>query len=68
MIQKSIKSPNTEKTDDMTKAANDNRFSPEVEMLRDAIDALEENAEALNSEDFDEVEKLMEKFKTMLDL
>jgi hypothetical protein len=42
-------------------AANDNRFSPEVEALRDAIDALEESAYELQSEDFDEVERLANK-------
>lgn len=50
----------------MTQPANDNRLSPEVEDLRDAINALEEAAYELEGADFVEVERLYKKLQDMV--
>ncbi len=50
-----------------TEPANDNLLSPEVEALRDAINALEENAYELEGADFDEVKRLYDKLKEMVE-
>ena len=47
-------------------AANDNRLSYAVEMLREAINALEEDAYELDGSDFEEVERLAKKLMEMV--